>query len=101
MAKEPPPGRLWKCPCHIDDLLAEVPGSLGPAHRFRRIKGASVIKPALSRGIQNNGHIEIENKASDDEDQGFYQQREYGHIYKLPEEGVKLDFISQYVPADC
>jgi hypothetical protein len=26
---------------------------------------------------------------------GFYEQREYGHVYKLPEMGIKLDFISQ------
>jgi len=95
LTKEPPAGKMWKCPCHVDDLLAQVPGSLGPAHRFRRIKGASVIKPAVSRGIKNNGYIEIENALSDDEEQGFYEQREYGHVYKLPEDGIKLDFISQ------
>lgn len=96
MANPPPMNRLWKCPCHIDDLLATVPGTLGPAHRFRKIKGASTIKPAISRGLRNNGHIEIENALSDEEDDGgFYEQREYGHVYKLPEEGVKLDFISR------
>lgn len=98
LAKEPPPGRSWRCPAHVDDLLEQVPGSLGPAHRFRKIKGASLIKPVLARGVRNNGHIEIENATSDDEDQGsgFYEQREYGHVYKLPEEGIKLDFISRY-----
>ncbi|KAI9641532.1 hypothetical protein NHQ30_010344 [Ciborinia camelliae] len=97
LAKEPPPGRSWRCPAHVDDLLEKVPGSLGPAHRFRKIKGASLIKPVLARGVRNNGHIEIENTASEDEDQGsgFYEQREYGHVYKLPEEGIKLDFISR------
>ncbi|QSZ29449.1 hypothetical protein DSL72_003963 [Monilinia vaccinii-corymbosi] len=97
LAKEPPHGRSWRCPAHVDDLLEKVPGSLGPAHRFRKIKGASLIKPVLARGIRNNGHIEIENTASEDEDQGsgFYEQREYGHVYKLPEEGIKLDFISR------
>ncbi|EMR90381.1 putative phd-finger domain-containing protein [Botrytis cinerea BcDW1] len=97
LAKEPPPGRSWRCPAHVDDLLEQVPGSLGPAHRFRKIKGASLIKPVLARGVRNNGHIEIENATSDDEDQGsgFYEQREYGHVYKLPEEGIKLDFISR------
>ncbi|APA14982.1 hypothetical protein sscle_14g097520 [Sclerotinia sclerotiorum 1980 UF-70] len=97
LAKEPPPGKSWRCPAHVDDLLEKVPGSLGPAHRFRKIKGASLIKPVLARGIRNNGHIEVENTASEDEDQGsgFYEQREYGHVYKLPEEGIKLDFISR------
>lgn len=96
LANPPPPGRPWKCPCHIDDLLATVPGTLGPAHRFRKIKGASNIKPAMSRGIKNNGHIEIENSLSDiEEDAGFYNMKEFGHVYRLPEEGIKLDFISQ------
>lgn len=79
----------------MDDLLAVVPGSLGPAHRFRQIKGSSAIKPAISRGVRNNGNIEIENDPSDNEDQGFFEHREYGHVYKLPELGIKLDFISQ------
>jgi len=96
MAKEPAPSRQWKCPAHVDDLLAILPAALGPAHRFRRIKGASVVKPAFSRGFKNNGHIEIENDPTDDEEeQGFYEQREYGHVYKLPEQGIKLDFISK------
>ncbi|TAQ83815.1 hypothetical protein B7494_g7865 [Chlorociboria aeruginascens] len=95
MAKEPPTGKAWRCPAHVDDLLSQIPGNLGPAHRFRRIKGASVIKPAVSRGIRNNGHIEIENTPTDDEEeQGFFEHREYGQVYKLPEEGIKLDFIS-------
>jgi len=69
---------------------------LAPAHRFRRIKGASVVKPTISRGTRNNGYIEIENEASEDEvEQDFYEQREYGHVYKLPEQGIKLDFISK------
>jgi hypothetical protein len=97
MAKEPAPGRPFRCPAHIDDLLSAIPGNLGPAHRRRKIKGASVIKPAISRGIVNNGDIEIENDPTDNEEElGFYEQREYGHTYKLPELGIKLDFISQY-----
>lgn len=98
MAKEPGPGKPWKCPAHIDDLLTIIPAALAPAHRFRKIKGQSAIRPVFNRGLKNNGHIEIENDPSDDEEElGFYEQREYGHVYKLPELGIKLDFISQYV----
>jgi hypothetical protein len=80
LAKEPSPGRQWRCPAHVDDLLLQVPSTLAPAHRFRRIKG----------------YIEIESEPSEDEEeQGFYEQREYGHVYKLPEQGIKLDFISK------
>lgn len=99
LTKEPPANKFWRCPAHVDDLLEQVPGSLGPAHKFRKIKGAAPIIPVLPRGARNNGHIEIENTLSDDEDQGsgFYEQSQYGHVYKLPEEGIKLDFISRYV----
>jgi hypothetical protein len=96
LAKEPGPGRQWRCPAHVDDLLAILPATLAPAHRFRKIKGASAIKPAFTRGVRNNGYIEIENEPSEDEEeQGFYEQREYGHVYRLPEKGIKLDFISK------
>lgn len=100
LAKEPGAGRQWRCPAHVDDLLAVLPASLGPAHRFRKIKGASVQKPAATRGFKNNGHIEIENDASEaEEEQGFYELREFGHVYKLPETSIKLDFISRFVPS--
>ena len=96
LAKEPAPGRQWRCPAHVDDLLQLVPAQLAPAHRFRKIKGLSAIKPAVSRGIKNSGHIEIDSEESEPEEApGFYEQREYGHVYKLPERGVKLDFISK------
>jgi hypothetical protein len=55
------------------------------------------MKPAFSRGFKNDGHIEVELAPSDDDDEGFFDQNEYGKIYKLPEEGIKLDFISRYV----
>lgn len=96
MAKEPGPGRQWRCPAHVDDLLVALPESLAPAHRYRKIKNAPVIKPTFSRGLRNNGYIEIENDATDNEqEQGFYEQRQYGHVYKLPEQGIKLDFLAK------
>lgn len=94
LAKEP--GRPWRCPAHVDDLLGTIPNVLAPAHRFRKIKGSSVIKQAVTRGLKNNGHIEIENEPTDDEEElGFFEQREYGRVYKVPEHGIKLDFISR------
>lgn len=57
-----------------------------------------MIKPAITRGVINSGHIEVELTPSDDEkDAGFFEEKEYGRVYKLPEEGIKLDFISRYV----
>lgn len=96
MSNPPPVGKLWRCPCHVDDLLSRVPGTLAPAHRLRKIKGVPAISPAaaVQRGLRNNGFIEIDNTPSDEEDEGFFYQREFGRVYKLPEEGLKLDFIS-------
>lgn len=99
LAKEPGAGRQWRCPLHVDDLLLQLPAQLAPAHRFRKVKGSTAVRPAVSRGIRNNGHIEVENAPSDDEELPvFREQREYDQVYKLPDQGLKLDFISKYVP---
>lgn len=34
---------------------------------------------------------------SEDEDKDFFEDREYGRVYMLPEKGIILDFISRYV----
>lgn len=96
LAKEPNPLRQWRCPAHVDDLLATLPQFLGPAHRFRTIKGAPVEIPAIARGFKNTGHIQIVNDdVEPEEEPGFFEAREFGKIYKLPEKGIVLDFISK------
>lgn len=70
---------------------------LAPAHRFRKLKGTAVIRPAIQRGTRNNGHIEIENEASADEEDVFYEHHEFDKVYKLSDRALKLDFISKYV----
>ncbi|KAI8279064.1 hypothetical protein K4K60_005848 [Colletotrichum sp. SAR11_57] len=90
----PPVVRTWRCPVHADDLLATLPEQLTPAHRFRKIKGAPTITPAFSRGMRNNGFIEIEEEESSDET-GWSDVKTFGRVYKLPAKGVVLDFISQ------
>lgn len=95
MSKEPSAERKWRCPAHVDDLMDLLPAKLGPAHRYRKIKGAPAITPSFARGTRNNGHIEIENTPTDDEDDGFYESKQFGSVYKLPEMGLKLDFISK------
>ncbi|KAL2017019.1 hypothetical protein VTK56DRAFT_2663 [Thermocarpiscus australiensis] len=90
----PPVLRTWKCPLHIDDLLVKVPGTLAPAHRFRKIKDAPVIRPAFSRGFANNGYIEVELDDSEDES-GWKNVETYGRTVRLPEKGIKLDFLSR------
>ncbi len=92
----PPVLRTWKCPCHIDDLLTKIPGALAPAHRYRKIKGASVIKPAFSRGYINNGYILVD-REDDTDETGWKDVETYGRAVRLPEKGIKLDFLSRYV----
>ncbi|KAK3692746.1 hypothetical protein B0T22DRAFT_495795 [Podospora appendiculata] len=86
--------RTWKCPCHVDDLLSKLPGALGPAHRFRKIKGAPVVQPAFSRGYINNGYIEVDLERDEDES-GWKNVETYGRTVRLPEKGIKLDFLSR------
>ncbi|KAK1756065.1 transcriptional regulatory protein RCO1 [Echria macrotheca] len=90
----PPPLRTWKCPCHMDELLTKVPGTLAPAHRYRKIKNASVIQPAFSRGYVNNGYIEVDMQESEDES-GWKDVETYGRTVRLPEKGIKLDFLAR------
>ncbi|KAK8088731.1 hypothetical protein PG997_003692 [Apiospora hydei] len=86
----PPVLRTWQCPCHADrPPLA----SLAPAHRYRKVKSAPIIEQAYTRGMTNNGFIEIEEDDDESED-GFKSRYDYGRVYRLSEKGIKLDFIS-------
>ncbi|KAM3067163.1 hypothetical protein ACMFMG_011716 [Clarireedia jacksonii] len=56
----------------------------------------SAIKPVVSRGLRNNGYIEIENTPIDDEgERSGFEQGDYGHMYRLSEKGIMLAFISR------
>ncbi|PNY26867.1 Uncharacterized protein TCAP_03203 [Tolypocladium capitatum] len=92
----PPVLKTWRCPAHVDDVLVEVP-SLAPAHRFRRVKGTQAIAPAVSRGLKNNGHVEIDwnDEPEEPEGSGWPDPHSFGRIFKLPAKGVILDFIEQ------
>lgn len=92
----PPVLKTWKCPAHADDLLLEAP-PLAPAHRYRKIKGAQAITPAISRGLKNNGHIEIDwgSEPEDDNHSGWRDVASFGRVYKVSAHGVRLDFIEQ------
>lgn len=96
-----PPRKLnkfcWMCPNHIDGELQALyePGAnastahpvTGRSYKVRRPKQALVRGVALRRGFRNNGQIEIESEPEED--------REEGVIYRLPENGIKLDFINR------
>lgn len=78
-----------------------LPAKLGPAHRLRKIKDSQPIAPSFPRGSRNYGNIEIENDPSDEEeDSGFFEESSFGKVYKLPEQGLKLDFIAKYVASN-
>ncbi|TGZ79988.1 hypothetical protein EX30DRAFT_396580 [Ascodesmis nigricans] len=80
----------WKCPAHVDELVAE-----------REPVNAVVVDTHLRRGHRNNGLIEVENEAEgggggEGEGEGEQQFEELtmdGVVYKIPERGIKLDFI--------
>ena len=92
----PPVLKTWRCPAHVDDVLGEAP-LLAPAHRFRRVKGSQVITPAITRGVRNNGHVEIDWTDEPEEPNGssWPDPASFGRTYKLPVRSVVLDFIEQ------
>ncbi|KAL1897680.1 hypothetical protein Sste5346_003988 [Sporothrix stenoceras] len=91
----PPVLRNWRCPAHADDILAKLPGQLGPAHRFRKIKGAPVIKPAYSRGMINNGFIEFNSDDDSHNHSGWRDWQSFGRVQRIGARGVELDFLQQ------
>ncbi|KAH7329186.1 hypothetical protein B0I35DRAFT_38276 [Stachybotrys elegans] len=92
----PPVLKTWRCPAHVDDVLIGAP-SLAPAHRFRKLKGAQPITPAISRGLKNNGHIEIDwtDVPEETNDSGWPDTQSFGRTYKVPPKTVILDVIEQ------
>ncbi|KAI9832674.1 MAG: hypothetical protein M1819_004259 [Sarea resinae] len=96
----------WMCPNHIDHELLTLDLSvresiqngtasgIGRTHKVRRPKNARIVDTALRRGFVNNGLIEIENDESSEAEE-FHDQEEFGVVYRLPELGVKLDFIDK------
>ncbi|KAI0902446.1 hypothetical protein F4806DRAFT_490919 [Annulohypoxylon nitens] len=90
----PPVIRTWRCPCHAEETLAELPARLAPAHRHRKIKNAPVIDHAYSRGMANDGYIEIINDDESDEE-AWRKYKGFGRTHRLSAKGVKRDFISR------
>lgn len=91
----PPVPRTWRCPLHTEDMLAELPGSLAPAHRYRKIKHAPAIEQSYSRGLANNGYIEVEYDDSEDEADAWRHHKGFGRLHRLSAKGIKLDFIAR------
>lgn len=85
------------CPCHVDDLLLKIPAQLGPAHKFRKIKGSSDIVYGFRRGNVNNGYIEVDDDESDGAEApiGMRSPKSWGRSYRVRSSGVRDDFISK------
>ncbi|KAI1637193.1 hypothetical protein F4809DRAFT_336163 [Biscogniauxia mediterranea] len=92
----PPVPRTWRCPCHVDDILSDLPARLGPAHKYRKVKNAPPIRQSFSRGMANNGWIEIDEDDEDEEpDTDWREQRGFGRVFRLSATGIKKDFITR------
>jgi hypothetical protein len=86
----PPVLRNWKCPAHVDDVLSHIPAALGPAHKYRRLKGAKDIEPIFSTGNVNNGYINV---VLDEPPRGWNEPQTFGMVYRLKESGIERDFL--------
>jgi hypothetical protein len=72
------------------------------ARKIRKRKDARVIEPTFSRGMRNNGLIDIINDPDDDTDgEGNYvfgpddPKDLNSKVFRIPERGVVLDFVSK------
>jgi hypothetical protein len=105
----------WRCPRHIehdlrsglllqndlnddvemgDDTFNRVP------RKIRKRKNPDVVEPTFSRGMRNNGLIDIINDPDDDTDgEGNYTGFEFkdvnSKVYRVPERGLITDFLTK------
>jgi hypothetical protein len=70
---------------------------LAPAHKYRKIKNIPVIEQCFSRGLANNGWIEIEedDEEEDDDEDAWKEQKSFGRVFRVSAKGIKHDFISR------
>lgn len=95
------PRHTWMCPNHVDHELRAIdlsiraagePNPAGKLFKLRKPKNARVIEPAITRGLRNDGLIDIINDPSDEEVDSIYRSPA---IYRLTEKSIKLDFIDK------
>jgi hypothetical protein len=87
----------WMCPLHADQELRKIDASVLNRRQFhqRRPRNATVVKSSLTRGLHNNGIIEVLTDNSDSSDSEFYEHEDVPVVYKLPAKGIMLDFIDK------
>jgi hypothetical protein len=101
MASLPPLTKKWMCPLHASHAYRRM---RRPKHKIK------VVEVSLPRGFRNWGDIEIENDESSEDEREGHRILEDGFesdfsidgtTYRLPEKGIKLDFlekINMYAP---
>lgn len=95
------PNASWRCPLHVEHDLARIgrsdlaaPGEMGRfLPRLRRPKHAIPLDAALPRGFRNNGVIDVDMMKEDEIK--IHEVEMHGHVYKIPEHGIRLDFIDR------
>ena len=109
----------WRCPRHVEHdlrsgllLQNDLNGAydddveMGDAtftrvpRKIRRRKNPEIVEPTFSRGMRNNGLIDIVNDPDDDTDgEGNYTGFEFkdvnSKVYRVPERGLITDFLSK------
>jgi hypothetical protein len=107
----------WRCPRHIEhdlrsgqlyqnDLndvdMADAAPVARVARKIRKRKHPKIVEPSFSRGMRNNGLIDIINDSDDDTDgEGNYvfgpddPKDLNSKVFRIPEKGVVLDFVSK------
>ncbi|KIW29653.1 uncharacterized protein PV07_05451 [Cladophialophora immunda] len=96
------PGASWRCPLHVEhDLVAvgrqseKAPGELGRVPRLRKPKNAVPLDVSVTRGFRNNGIIEVDLMKDEPELDKTKEVQMHGKIYRIPEMGIRLDFIDR------
>jgi hypothetical protein len=82
----------------VDDVeMVDAAAPARVARKLRKPKKASYVEPTFSRGVRNNGLIDIMNDPDDDTDgEGNYVFDDANSkTFRVPEKGVIVDFISK------
>ena len=90
----------WRCRRHIHHDLASLPIAPARSYRTRKPKDSTIVEPTFSRGVRNNGIIEVVDELSEEEEEDVFDKwkkrsPEDGITYRLPPKGIILDFIDR------
>ena len=90
------PNATWRCPLHVENDLRNLgdgeESGLGRQPRHRIPKNPIPVDVSISRGFRNNGIIDVELMKDDER---IDDVEMLGTIYRLPERGIRLDFLER------